>query len=173
MKHKLRREFLSIRNQLPDEAKAFRDKFLQNIELKPASKLASYYPVNSEANVAELNTALIEQGHELYLPCIEDDNLIFRRWYKDCEMLQTKIPEPKDTPIIKPEEIDLFIIPLVAFDADKNRLGYGGGYYDRALENNDSTKIGIAYQAQKAEKLPVEEHDIKLDMIITEANIYK
>ena len=69
------------------------------------------------------------------------------------------------------------MIPLVAFDVNLNRLGYGGGYYDRYLEKISKQKkiikIGIAYSFQKIPKIPINNYDIKLDCIITEKKIYK
>ena len=67
-------------------------------------------------------------------------------------------------------------MPLVAFDNDLNRLGYGGGYYDRYLSKNKKIKkilkIGIAYSFQKVKKIPIDKHDIRLDHIITERKFY-
>ena len=71
----------------------------------------------------------------------------------------------------------ILLIPLVAFDKDLNRLGYGGGYYDRyiskILKKNFLLTIGLGYSFQKVNKLPTNKHDIKLNYIITEKNIYK
>lgn len=71
------------------------------------------------------------------------------------------------------EEIDLVIVPGVAFDTMKNRIGYGAGLYDRFLESvkPDCLKIGIAFEFQIYDVVPVEEHDIPLDMIVTEERI--
>ena len=84
------------------------------------------------------------------------------------------ILEPKDT---KKEIIpDLIMVPLVAFDARLNRIGYGKGYYDRSLQKISETKkktisLGIAYSFQKCDSIPVNKHDFKLDYIFTERGI--
>ena len=84
------------------------------------------------------------------------------------------IPEPISKKIIYP---DVLIIPLVAFDNELNRLGYGGGYYDRYLAKSFKKKriikIGIAYSFQKLNKIPINKYDIRLDYIITEEKFYK
>ena len=85
---------------------------------------------------------------------------------------ESKISEPQNIP--EGKTYDLVIVPLVAFDRQGNRLGYGGGYYDRFLAGNSyGQAIGLAYSFQEVESLPVEEHDQKLDLIITEKEIIK
>ena len=69
--------------------------------------------------------------------------------------------------------IDLIIVPGVSFDKDFNRLGFGKGYYDRYLYNNEIYKIGVCFKDQMIDLLPSEKHDIKMDMIITENKVYK
>ncbi len=69
--------------------------------------------------------------------------------------------------------IDLWIIPLVAFDENCRRLGYGGGYYDRFLEHAKGHRLGIAFDFQKAENLNCESHDITMDGILTEIQLYQ
>ena len=82
--------------------------------------------------------------------------------------------EPKTT---KAKIPDVMLIPSLAFDKDKFRLGYGKGYYDRFLsknikENNDILKVGVAFSFQKNHKLPINQNDVKLDLFLTEKGIY-
>ena len=83
------------------------------------------------------------------------------------------IPEPVSTKILYP---DLILVPLVGFDKNKFRLGYGGGYYDRYIEKVGKLKkfktVGLSFSFQEIEKLPVNKFDKKLDFIITENKIY-
>ncbi|MDR2091262.1 MAG: 5-formyltetrahydrofolate cyclo-ligase [Clostridiales bacterium] len=69
---------------------------------------------------------------------------------------------------IEPSDLDVIIVPLVAFDKDKNRLGRGKGYYDRFLSKTSAVKIGTAYKAAEVEKIDVDIYDVKMDIIITE-----
>jgi 5-formyltetrahydrofolate cyclo-ligase len=79
-------------------------------------------------------------------------------------------PRKESARIFNPEEIDLVIVPGVAFDEHRNRIGFGAGFYDRFLESvrPSCAKIGIAFEFQIYDEVPVEEHDIPLDLVITE-----
>ena len=82
------------------------------------------------------------------------------------------IPEPVSSKIFYP---DILLVPLVAFDSNLNRLGYGGGYYDRYIEKIEKikkvTKIGLAFSFQKISSIPINQYDKKLDFIVTEKEI--
>ena len=84
------------------------------------------------------------------------------------------IPEPISSKIIYP---DILLVPLVGYDNDLNRLGYGGGFYDRYIEKIEKIKkvikIGLAFSYQKIKNLPINQYDKKLDFIITEKEILK
>ena len=79
------------------------------------------------------------------------------------------IPEPISNLIKYP---DILLVPIVAFDKDLNRIGYGGGFYDRYIKKIKKIKkviiIGLAYSFQKVKKIPINKHDIKMDFVITE-----
>ncbi|MDR0308845.1 MAG: 5-formyltetrahydrofolate cyclo-ligase [Coriobacteriales bacterium] len=76
-------------------------------------------------------------------------------------------PELKDHPFVHPEDIDMIIVPLVAFDNDGNRLGYGGGNYDRFIPRlkKNTCIVGVAFESQRLEKLPIEPHDVQIRII--------
>ena len=84
------------------------------------------------------------------------------------------IPEPVSTKVFYP---DILLVPLVAYDSSLNRVGYGGGYYDRYIEKIEKIKkvikIGLAFSYQKLKKVPIDQYDKKLDFIITEKEILK
>ncbi len=82
------------------------------------------------------------------------------------------IREPREIIPVAIAEIDLVLIPAVAFDKDGNRLGFGKGYYDRFLAEFSGTKIGIGYDFQVADFIPHDPHDIKMNLIVTEKRIY-
>ncbi|NBK97839.1 MAG: 5-formyltetrahydrofolate cyclo-ligase [Erysipelotrichia bacterium] len=80
--------------------------------------------------------------------------------------------EPTSTIWVAPNDLDVIIVPVVAFDAKRNRIGQGKGYYDRYLKHSHALRIGVAFEAQKVAECPMEEHDCKLDYIVTETTIY-
>ena len=82
------------------------------------------------------------------------------------------ISEPDVLQPIQADEIDVLIVPALAFDRCGNRLGFGKGYYDRLLAEFNGVKIGVAYDFQVLDKLPVTPNDIPMDMIVTEKEIY-
>ena len=100
----------------------------------------------------------------------------FKKWIPNDELILGPFGtmEPKKTQIsIFPQ---ILVVPLLSFDREFYRLGYGGGYYDKYLSKNgigDVKKIGIAFSFQEVEEIPVEDHDERLDWILTEKHLYK
>ena len=139
--------------------------------------IGGYYPYNYEIDILEILKLLEKKNYKISLPKIKKKNQMnFFEWSFNDPLSINKygIPEPISKKIIYP---DVLIIPLVAFDNELNRLGYGGGYYDRYLAKSFKKKriikIGIAYSFQKLNKIPINKYDIRLDYIITEEKFYK
>lgn len=84
------------------------------------------------------------------------------------------VGDPHKRTELPDNQFDVIIVPLLSFDASLNRIGFGGGWYDRFLaRQKDSLKIGLAYELQQEPELPVLAHDVQLDLIITERRIIK
>jgi len=167
------RETLSA--ALPDFATTIAG-FAGEMVFADAAIVAGYLPIREEADPRALMAALAKRGHRLALPCMaEGKRLVFRAWREgDATQLNVHgIGEPASGgPAVTPE---LVLVPLLAFDAHGHRLGYGGGYYDRALDRLRAgcrvTAIGIAYAGQEVDALPREPHDHRLDLVVTERGI--
>jgi 5-formyltetrahydrofolate cyclo-ligase len=140
-------------------------------------KLALYYPSSFEINVLKLLELNYISNQDLLLPIIEKGNLMnFFPWKKN-EVLKINkygILEP-----IKSQQYipDIMLVPMLVFDKDKYRLGYGKGYYDRYLNKylkkfKNILTIGVAFSFQKHHKLPINNKDVKLNYILTEKGIY-
>ena len=137
--------------------------------------IGGYYPVNYETNDLEILNYFFKRGSTISLPKIKKNNQMeFYKWYKNDPLLINKygIPEPDTTNRVYP---DILFVPLVAFDKKLNRLGYGGGFYDRYIQKiskiKKAVKVGLAFSIKKKKTIPVNEHDKKLDIIITEKEI--
>ena len=152
-------------------------KFLKKIP-KDYINLSIYSPINYEINIFEICKINLPKNIKILLPIISNkDGLKFFIWEKLEPLGVNKygVLEPifKD----KAEQIpDVVIVPLLAFDEKKNRLGYGKGYYDKFLyslkkKNRKYYSIGVAFSFQKYKKLPIHKHDEKLDYILTEKGL--
>jgi 5-formyltetrahydrofolate cyclo-ligase len=173
----LRKQMLAKRLSLEGEvrARAADAIILHILEYVPAGAVvAGYAAIKGELEVFPAMQALAARGHTLCLPDITHQHapLTFYRWQPGEALVKGSygIDIPKEKNISVP---DILLVPLVAFDAKKNRLGYGAGYYDRSIEElrirNPYVKAyGIGYSIQQVELLPQEPHDVQLDGIITE-----
>ena len=133
--------------------------------------IAIYWPIGSEVNTKPSIAALFEFKSKICLASTENNIIKYRLWKPD-----DKIEVNKLGIIINSKEVkkpDVIICPLLGFDKKLNRLGRGGGYYDKSLYKYKNTiKIGFAYSIQKLNMVPIEKHDISMDAIITEKAIY-
>ena len=181
MKQKLRANFLKIRKkkyfELNVKNKIFIAKQIKKLCIKnKINKLGFYYPVNYEINIVSVIIRIQIKKLQICLPVIEkNNNMSFKEWTTQEPLIVNKfgILEPGNkNKKIKPQMI---LVPLIAYDNIKNRLGYGKGFYDRFLNKVRAKKnilsIGIAFSFQQANNLPKEKHDKKLDFILTEKSI--
>ena len=160
-------------NNLHVHIKPLIDSFItQNVSI--------FQPYNNEIDTNNLITLLFSKKISISLPCIDEDSnqMIFRELKEGEELVKGKygILEPSDkNKVIIPS---VLFIPLLAFDDNGNRLGYGGGYYDKYIEEledneNMSIKIGVGYSFQKINEVPNNSMDKKLNWILTEKYLYK
>ena len=150
------------------------------LNLLDKNNVSIFQPYNNEINKDKLIKFLISKKVIICLPCIDEvsNEMIFREWNGSDDLIKGKygILEPaQNNKIISPS---ILFIPLLAFDENGNRLGYGGGYYDKYIESNDSKqnqllKIGVGYSFQKIYEVPNNIKDKKLNWILTEKYLYK
>ena len=181
-KKKLRRKFLEIRKKNYFEIQPSFFNCLKDIIFKEKKRqnfaLGIYYPINFEVNVLNFFSNKICKNIKTSLPVIENSNsMSFHSWgfNESLKIGRFGIPEPLvRSKVVKPTTI---LVPLVAYDLRKFRLGYGNCFYDIYLKKNlkkrKITTIGIAFSFQKCVKLPVSKHDIKLDYILTDKDFIK
>ena len=161
---KARRRALSI-SERADANAIITDKVVEFIG--SGKRVLAYYSYNNEVDTKDMIRRLKDNGNVVYLPRVHGDGLEVVE-YKD-EVMTDKLYEPDGQAVNV--TLDVVIVPLVAYDRNKYRLGYGKGYYDRFLSTNKAKKIGIAYKTQEVEDVFHEAHDIKLDVIVNECEI--
>ena len=134
--------------------------------------LGGYYPYNYEIDIMPLIEKFQKLNYSITLPKIGmNSEMNFFQWSTKDPLRINKfgIPEPISN---KTKFPDILLVPLLAFDKNFNRIGYGGGFYDRYINRLKKIKkiitIGVAYSFQKIKKIPVEKYDIKLDFVVTE-----
>jgi len=145
------------------------------LESQPVSNIAGYWAVGSEINLSPLLGDLDEKGWSVSLPVVLKKNapLIFRRW----RLGDSLVAGPFNT--LQPKSIcdeimpNVILVPLLAFDNQRFRLGQGGGFYDRTLEqlkksDGGVVSIGVAFAAQEVNSVPRDQYDERLDFIVTE-----
>ncbi|WP_295654628.1 5-formyltetrahydrofolate cyclo-ligase [uncultured Haemophilus sp.] len=146
------------------------------IEERNAQHIALYVSFDGEISTDKLIKILWAQDKHVYLPVLHPFNpnhLLFLRYLPDTSMLKNKfgIWEPKLNVqnVLPLDELDILFTPLVAFDKQGNRLGMGGGFYDRTLQNWKNASfipVGLAHQCQQVEQLPTEAWDVPLHQIL-------
>lgn len=142
-----------------------------------ASVISGYMPMRTEISPLATMTVMHGQEKRICVPVIlgKDRPLEFREWTPDCEMVEGAFGAliPVGTKVLEP---DLLITPLLAWDRKGYRLGYGGGFYDRTLEQlrarRKTIAVGFAYSAQEVPKVPREPTDQRLDALVTEKEIH-
>ena len=179
-KSKIRKKILKIREK--NNKKNIQIDFSQIIKILKREKITKkniggYYPVNFEVDDLELLKKFEKNKFNISLPVIKKKfQMDFHPWsFSDPLKINIYgIPEPEIKNIVYP---DILLVPLLAFDKNLNRLGYGGGYYDRLIaklsKKKRIIKIGLALSVQKIDKIPINVYDQKLDYIVTNKNIVK
>ena len=139
--------------------------------------ISSYYPSSYEVNTIKLFETNIIGKLKISLPVIKENNMMyFHEWKKNDVLKINRFGMLEPVLLSKRIVPEVMLVPLLAYDNQNNRLGYGGGFYDRYLnkylkKHNNILTIGIAFSFQKHHKIPVLNNDVKLNYILTEKGI--
>ncbi len=141
-----------------------------------AKTIGTYWPVQGELDLRGLQC---RANQHQYLPILQEDvfpwagkGLLFGLAKGPLLKNRFGIPEPSTTEFVTPEQLDLVLLPLVGFDRFGQRMGMGGGYYDRALAHASSTlKIGVGYSFQELKQITSNPWDVPLDAVVTEKGL--
>ena len=142
-----------------------------------ARVVSAYWPMGDEADVSWLVHALAYHDFTAALPCViaRGHPLVFRRWTSRDPLVPAGFGTQEPSARLPEVVPDVVFTPLAAFDRRGYRIGYGGGYYDLTLASLRRMKpilaIGVAYSVQEIEAAPIEPHDQKLDLVLTESEL--
>lgn len=184
LRKQIRQQVRKARQQLSTEfqtecATALVQQAQQFPELQQAQHIALYLSNDGELDTTPLLKYLQQQGKTLYLPVLHPFTpgyLLFQRYDAQTPMHLNQFgicePKPDVTAIMLPAQLDVIFMPLVAFDAQGQRLGMGGGFYDRTLSALPKTSqkpllVGLAHQCQQVETVPTEPWDVPLPLVLT------
>lgn len=180
----LRQHFRQLRRQLsPSQQRLAGQHLAVKLALHPwfkkARNISFYWPSDGEINPLPLLRLALSLQKNCFLPVLSPGYCLHFAQYRKGDKLvlnRFAIPEPQQRAArLRPEQMDLILLPLVAFDRQGNRLGMGGGYYDRALARLKKTKprlLGLAHAAQQHPALPTEKWDIPLHGVATDKSIF-
>lgn len=181
-KKELRRIFLKTRSELAAEdiiekSAKIMSRLFSLSEFRGAKTIMFYVDAGNEVKTRDGITKALSEGKRVVVPKVKKGYGLLAIEIKSLDELSPGtfgILEPAGEKGISPEEIDLVVVPGVAFDKRGNRMGYGAGYYDSFLPKlrPEVKKVAVAFEMQVTDSLPAEEHDVKMDLIITENTIY-
>lgn len=180
-KARLRSEALARRDALGDEARIEASLAISALldgalHFDPGTIVSGFLPIRSEIDLRPLMARLADRGARLCVPAIVGGELEFRQLLRGGALVPqgfgTLAPD-ESAAVLDPE---LMLVPLSAFDKRCHRIGYGRGFYDRAInrlreKGGMPRLVGVAFAAQEVELVPTEDHDVALDMIATEAGL--
>jgi len=184
----LRASAKASRNQLSPEtiaqaSLAISDRLWRLPLMSRSCRIAAYYSIGGEVDCTFAIETAWDRGRKVYLPVLRGQELIFAPYFPDSDFLRNQhgIPEPISPKglLFRPHEMDSVLAPLVAFDARGNRVGMGGGYYDRSFRFMRHRKqwtrprlVGLAYEFQKVPQLKACSWDVPLHNAVTEKQTY-
>jgi len=184
-KASLRKEILSRRDSIPPAVKkakdrAIEDRLVQLPEFTSAKTIFFFASFRSEVNTFGMMQRALDEGRRAVLPRVEGQNLGLYEVRSLDELVPgyMKIPEPSvltDERKITINDVDLIIVPGAAFDEAGNRIGYGGGFYDRLLSSllRAVPVVALCYEEQIVPAVPAEPHDIRISVILTDTRVFR
>ncbi|MCX7923376.1 MAG: 5-formyltetrahydrofolate cyclo-ligase [Clostridia bacterium] len=187
-KKMLRKAILDVRNTLEKnevihKSSLIMERIISSDSYKRSNTVMCYVDFRNEVITREYIAQWIKSGKKIVVPVVCQDEkgnkeLIASEIYSvedDLEIGTYGILEPRKDKIrpVEPINIDFVIVPGVAFDIAGNRIGYGAGFYDRFLRKvrGDCVKVAVAFDFQVVDTIPVEEHDVPVDMVVTEKRV--
>ena len=149
---------------------------------RTSQHIAAYWAINGEIGLGPIIEHALDSGKNIYLPILDEFDLRFAPYTRSTPLRVNRFkleePDVADSEMRAAAKLDLVLAPLVVFDADRNRIGMGGGYYDRTFEFRRTTDVrkpalvGVAHELQRVGQLAPEPWDVRLDAVVTDQHIY-
>lgn len=181
-KGKLRAALIEKRNEIPEDERAERDRIIcEKVTGLPAFRKATavllYAPIGKEIDVGAIREEAWRRGVPVGLPVCDraERSMVFRRTFPNVPLTEGDfgIPVPPETAeIILPDRNSVCVLPALAYDRDRNRIGYGGGYYDRFLADFPGVAVGVAYEENVLGSVCAGEHDRAAAVVVTEKRVF-
>ena len=183
-KKEIRSRIRSLRKALTEEERKEKSagiaaRLFRTEEYRSAGALMAYASYGSEVQTKDIIRQALADGKKVSLPRVEGDIMLFieNNGLSGCAAGYAGIPEPQKGDVFEPEKFEgktLMLMPGVGFDPERNRIGQGGGFYDRYLAAHpDMTTLALSFDCQIVEHIPTEETDLKPDLIVTESRIIR
>lgn len=182
MKNQIRQKIKSQRNSLSKEEVFLKsnlasDLFLSSEEYISSSVIMLYMPLGNETDTLAIISRAFEDGKKVVLPVTDVENVDIIPYYisdiSDLRVGAYAIREPQNGVLTAIDKIDTVVVPGIAFDCHGGRIGFGKGYYDRFLSAFNGIKIGFCYDFQLVENAYPEPHDVMMDYVVTNKEIFK
>lgn len=188
--HKLYKFMDTLRQQLRNQRNALsaseRVQFAKQLlpqtqqiaNFQAGQKIALYLTNDGEIDPIHIINFLKNKGISVYLPILDGKSLKFAEFSGKLQKNSFGIDEPVEAKGLNAEQLDIIFMPLVGFDNNKNRIGMGGGFYDRTLaftktQDSNPKLYGLAFDCQQVDKIEAQSWDITLDAVITATTIYR
>lgn len=182
IKKRLRADALARRDALAPQWRIERslemaEAAADGIPVEPGTVVSGFWPMRSEVDVRPMMFAFMERGARLCLPAILDrQTIVFRELQRGAPLVDMGFGTAGPGPEAEVLEPSLMLVPLAAFDARGHRIGYGAGYYDRAIarlraKGRAPRLVGIAFDCQEVARVPDEPHDVVIPAILTERGL--
>lgn len=163
-------------SELSEKSVAILTKLNSIEEIKRAQIILSYWSLNDEVHTSDWNIEQYRNGKTILLPSVDGNDLLIRHFEGLDSLIEQPpfgIKEPAGKIFDNIKQIEIVIVPGIAFDIHFNRLGRGKGYYDRFLNKINCLKIGICFDFQLFDRIPHNQFDIKMDIIVCESKILR
>nr|WP_210314706.1 5-formyltetrahydrofolate cyclo-ligase [Rhizobium sp. AQ_MP] len=182
LKAEIRRERLALRDAIQTDRRVEYSLTMAELagdalSVEPGMIVSGFFPIRSEADIRPLMARLKARGARLCLPVVIDkETIAFRELVAGADLVDTGFGTRGPGPEAAVVDPDLLLVPLSAFDARGNRIGYGAGHYDRAIarlreKGRHPRLIGIAFDCQEVAEVPYEAHDVRLEAVLTESGL--